>query len=67
MNKQTHMKFFRQAPVSQGGCEFDVYQLIKDKCLLTFFPLHDAVELLEVEDQWSPGTYVRCWWRLVVG
>jgi hypothetical protein len=44
-----------KARKSEGGCQFDVYKLIKNQCLLTFFPLHDAVELLELEDKWLKG------------
>ena len=44
-----------KARINKGGCEFDCYKLIKNNCLLSFFPLHDAVELLEVEAKWAPG------------
>jgi hypothetical protein len=37
---------------ADGGCNLDIYRLIKDNCLMTVFPLHDAVELREVEERW---------------
>lgn len=37
---------------SDGGCFIDVYRLIKDKAMIAFFPLHDAVELRELEERW---------------
>lgn len=37
---------------NDGGCDLDVYRLIRDKCMIGFFPLHDAVELRELEDKW---------------
>mmetsp|Transcript_13981 Transcript_13981/g.20923 ORF Transcript_13981/g.20923 Transcript_13981/m.20923 type:complete len:715 (-) Transcript_13981:269-2413(-) len=36
----------------EGGCNVDIYKLIKDKCLLGFFPLHDHVELRTLEEKW---------------
>jgi hypothetical protein len=35
-----------------GGCYLKIYDLIKDGCLLSFFPLHDIVELRELEAKW---------------
>lgn len=35
-----------------GGCYLDIYQLIKDKCILSYTPLHDMVELREIESEW---------------
>lgn len=40
------------ARLTDGGCHLDVYRLIKNKCMITFFPLHDAVELRELEEKW---------------
>lgn len=40
------------ARLVDGGSHLDVYRLIKDKCMLTFFPLHDAVELRYLEEKW---------------
>eukprot|EP01039_Chlorochromonas_danica_P003566 gene3566-3905_t len=40
------------ARLNEGGCDLDVYRLVKNRCLLTFFPLHDAVELRELEEVW---------------
>lgn len=40
------------AKAKDGGCEIDVYRLIRDKCMITFFPIHDAVELRELEEKW---------------
>ena len=36
----------------EGGCHLDIYKMIKDKCLLGFFPLHDQVELLTLQEKW---------------
>jgi len=44
-----------KARISEGGCQIDCYKLIKNKCMISFFPLHDAVELLELEDKWLQG------------
>ena len=33
-------------------CHLDVYRLIKEKCILAYFPLHDYVELRELEQKW---------------
>lgn len=38
--------------LTEGGAFLDIYRLQKDKCMLGCFPLHDAVELREVEDKW---------------
>jgi hypothetical protein len=35
-----------------GGCNLDIYKLMKDKCLVSFFPLHDHVELIPLESSW---------------
>lgn len=40
------------ARTGEGGCHLDVYRLIKDGCMIAFFPLHDAVELRELEEKW---------------
>lgn len=40
------------ARLNEGGCHLDVYRLIKNKCMIAFFPLHDAVELRELEERW---------------
>jgi hypothetical protein len=37
---------------SVGGCFLDPYQLIKDECLLAYSPLHDYVELRDLESAW---------------
>lgn len=36
----------------EGGCHLDIYRLLQDKCLVGFFPLHDHVELHELEKDW---------------
>lgn len=46
---------------NEGGASLDIYRLVRDRCILTFFPLHDAVELRDVEEHW-----LRMWqwpWR----
>lgn len=35
-----------------GGCGLDIYQLIKDQCVLAYGPLHDMVELRDLESLW---------------
>ena len=35
-----------------GGCHLDIYRLIKDQCLLAFYPLHDNVELAKLQKNW---------------
>mmetsp|Transcript_14786 Transcript_14786/g.24494 ORF Transcript_14786/g.24494 Transcript_14786/m.24494 type:complete len:764 (+) Transcript_14786:92-2383(+) len=36
----------------EGGCHLDVYRLLQDQCMVGFFPLHDHVELQELELKW---------------
>jgi hypothetical protein len=36
----------------EGGCNVDIYKLLKDKCIIGFFPLHDHVELIPLESSW---------------
>jgi hypothetical protein len=38
--------------INDGGCHLDVYRLMRDKCMLGFFPLHDMVELKGLEEKW---------------
>mmetsp|Transcript_17471 Transcript_17471/g.39470 ORF Transcript_17471/g.39470 Transcript_17471/m.39470 type:complete len:781 (+) Transcript_17471:214-2556(+) len=38
--------------LGDGGAFLDVYRLTKNNCMITFFPLHDAVELRSLEDKW---------------
>ncbi len=40
------------ARLNEGGCHLDVYRLIKNKCMIAYFPLHDAVELNYLEEKW---------------
>ncbi len=35
-----------------GGCYLDPYRLKKDECLLAYSPLHDMVELRDLEAEW---------------
>jgi len=35
-----------------GGCNLDVYRIIKDGAMLGFFPLHDKLELLQLQEKW---------------
>lgn len=37
---------------NDGGCHLDILKLIKERCLLGYFPLHDMVELKTVEERW---------------
>lgn len=37
---------------SNGGCHLDIAQLVQYACILSFMPLHDTVELRQVEEQW---------------
>jgi len=36
----------------EGGCGIDTYALMKDECILGYFPLHDNVELRALEMIW---------------
>jgi hypothetical protein len=36
----------------EGGCSLDIYRLMKDECILGFYPLHDHVELTDLALQW---------------
>lgn len=36
----------------EGGCGLDTYKLIKEECILGYFPLHDNVELRALEANW---------------
>jgi hypothetical protein len=40
------------ARIQDGGCAIDIYQLLKNKCVLAFFALHDHVELRTLEEKW---------------
>eukprot|EP01038_Epipyxis_sp_PR26KG_P011020 gene11020-14800_t len=40
------------ARLNCGGCFLDIFKLRKANCMVTFFPLHDAVELMDVEERW---------------
>jgi hypothetical protein len=40
------------AKTQDGGCNLDIYKLMKDKCIAGFFPLHDHVELIPLESSW---------------
>lgn len=40
------------ARLNDGGCQMDTLKLIKDKNILGFFPIHDLVELRELEEKW---------------
>jgi anoctamin-10/anoctamin-7 len=35
-----------------GGCYLDTVQLIRDKCVLSIYPLHDVVELSYLQSHW---------------
>eukprot|EP00981_Chlorochromonas_danica_P001972 scaffold409_cov167-Ochromonas_danica.AAC.4 len=36
----------------EGGCKLDLQQLLKDECLLAYGPLHDMVDLQNLEKDW---------------
>lgn len=36
----------------EGGCCLDPNQLLKDECILAYSPLHDMVELKDLEARW---------------
>ena len=38
--------------VADGGCELNIYELKKAGVILDFFPLHDEVELRQLESKW---------------
>lgn len=50
-----------KARPEDGGAFLDVYRLMKSECLLAFFPLHDFVELRELEEKWI--RFVQAPWR----
>jgi hypothetical protein len=41
-----------EAPSGVGGCNLNMYKLIKDQCIISFFPLHDVVEIKYLEERW---------------
>ncbi|CAM9468938.1 unnamed protein product [Pylaiella littoralis] len=43
------------------GCNLDILRLVKSKCLLAFFPLHDKVELRALQRKWLQ--YFRPPWK----
>ncbi|CAM9168269.1 unnamed protein product [Sphacelaria rigidula] len=43
------------------GCNLDILRLLKSKCLLGFFPLHDKIELRALQVEWL--TYIRAPWN----
>ncbi|KAE9032178.1 hypothetical protein PR003_g10888 [Phytophthora rubi] len=36
----------------EGGCGLNVSELLRDKCLVAAFPLHDRMELDKLRDEW---------------
>lgn len=36
----------------KGGCCLEPAQLVRDKCIRAYFPLHDMVELHSLEEEW---------------
>jgi len=34
------------------GCHLDIHKLLKQKCILAYFPLHDVVQLSELQKLW---------------
>ncbi|CAM9243719.1 unnamed protein product [Hapterophycus canaliculatus] len=43
------------------GCNLDILRLVKSRCLLAFFPLHDKVELRALQRKWLQ--YFRLPWK----
>ncbi|CAM9653012.1 unnamed protein product, partial [Phaeothamnion confervicola] len=35
-----------------GGCNLDIVRLVKNKCVMAFFPLHDKVEMRSLQLKW---------------
>jgi hypothetical protein len=52
------------ARLDDGGGFLDVYRLMKDNCMLGFIPLHDAVELRELESKWL--RFIQVPWKQAV-
>lgn len=40
------------AKTYDNGCNLDIYRMMRDKCIIGFFPLHDHVELIPLESSW---------------
>lgn len=36
----------------EGGCGLNLSELLRDKCLVAAFPLHDPEELNKLRDKW---------------
>jgi hypothetical protein len=36
----------------EAGCKLDMNRLMKEGCLLAYFPLHDLIDLGELEESW---------------
>ncbi|CAM9104726.1 unnamed protein product [Ectocarpus sp. 13 AM-2016] len=49
------------AKTADSGCNLDILRLVKSKCLLAFFPLHDKVELRALQRKWLQ--YFRPPWK----
>ena len=45
------------APVAEGGCDLKPRELMHEKVLLAFYPLHDYIELSQIQKQWLKSVY----------
>ena len=45
------------APVADGGCDLKPRELMHEKVLLAFYPLHDYIELSQIQKQWLKSVY----------
>jgi len=41
-----------EASKQEGGASLDIFKLTKNGCIMSFFSLHDFVELRELEEKW---------------
>jgi hypothetical protein len=46
------LKDILEGQETDGGCDLNIYDLKKEGCILDFFPIHDEVELRDLESRW---------------
>eukprot|EP00605_Chrysophyceae_sp_TOSAG23-4_P000484 GSChrysophyteH1.ASY1.ANO1.543.1 assembled CDS len=46
------IQFIITNPVESGGCGLNIHALKEQGCILGFFPIHDEVDLSQVETKW---------------
>jgi hypothetical protein len=60
--KLIHSIISSKAP---GCCNIDIYRLLKSKCILAYFPLHDADKVKKLEKKWVH--FFQAPWKQEVG